>query len=77
MAKTIAQNRTAKIADIFAKATKVISYSLSSNFAPTESTADWAQKALTDYRGKLVDNGQGKYQIQFHSNWWMEITSAG
>lgn len=71
--KTIARNRTKKIAEIKAATTSVVRYDQSSgNMVP--STADAALDTLTRFDfARLKDNENGTYTVTVHSNLWYEL----
>jgi len=73
--KTIARNRAALIADIFARATDCRAYSLSNGFAAAECSAEHIKSEFLNGSKsvKMTDKGDGSYRVRVHSNLWFEF----
>lgn len=71
--KTIARNRTKKIAEIKAAVTGVVRYDESTgNMVPSTAEAALATLAQFDF-ARLKDNENGTYTVTVHSNLWYEL----
>ena len=75
MTRTIAKNRTKKIAEIFENATACTAYTLDNGFTGHVCEKKWALKALNDFSfAKLRDKGNGHFSVNVHSNSWYELS---
>lgn len=76
--KTVRRN-TKRFAAIFAQATSAACFTLGNNFSGEEIELDYIHEKMVDevfkYDAKVVDYGEGKFRVRFHSNHWVNVTS--
>lgn len=74
--KTVRRN-TKRFAAIFAQATRASSFSLNNGFSGQDCDLAWVREKLpaevARLDAKVRDEGEGKFTVRFHSNYWVVV----
>lgn len=73
---TIPRNHSRKIEAIKNTIVLTTSHRLDNNFEATPVDQAYAWMSLFEYKGKLTDDGDGRYTIHIHSNFWYRLYTA-